>query len=424
MCGPTCEKWLYVDLAAQSIGAMVVGLPFSGSDERLRWLVDDCRPSLIVVEDRECLTKIRRAISPAHRGVSIIVAESDGELPGSSGNAVEMGFEAAEQLGASTPGHSETWSRHLDQRTPDEPMTIAYSSRPGAGPAKGALLTSRNIGCAWSRAFEPWRPNARDSVVVTSSLVDLSERALAIYFPIFFGSFTWLAENEPSIRQTISEVRPTLLLADSRAWSAEVSRLRLRIARGDWLKRTGCSLAARIRRRLHEQRRAGRNAAPWLRILDALGYVAVRRPLLSKVGYGRLRLALSAGDPLPTEIIRALQAWGVTLRQVYGLVECGGLAALQLDSDGDERRQLTPVPRTEVAAGLDGELLVRGDHVSVGYWGGSSPATDSDRWLHTGDLGQVLPDGSVRVLVHRDDSGVSANAEHETRGAPQEPREG
>uniref|UniRef100_A0A7S1VIL3 AMP-dependent synthetase/ligase domain-containing protein n=1 Tax=Grammatophora oceanica TaxID=210454 RepID=A0A7S1VIL3_9STRA len=149
----------------------------------------------------------------------------------------------------------------------------------------------------------------------------------------------------------------------------------------------------------------------------------------SKVIGGNLRMGLSGGGPLNAEVQRFIRtAFGFPFKQGYGLTEtCAGLT---MQADDDLRFGIAgyPIPSVEVKldscpdvcdkAGqpylstdvLDvngnpvfgrGEILVRGTNISMGYYMSPEKTAEvykADGWFHTGDIGQFMDDGSIRIV--------------------------
>jgi malonyl-CoA/methylmalonyl-CoA synthetase len=123
-----------------------------------------------------------------------------------------------------------------------------------------------------------------------------------------------------------------------------------------------------------------------------------RSPRLPELG--RLRLCVSGSAPLPAELHRALtERSGQEVLERYGMTET--LMNVSNPYDGERRPGSVglPLPGVEVRL-LEGEILVRGPNVFGGYWRRLDATTESfsDGWFRTGDLGDLDPDGYLRIL--------------------------
>ena len=122
-------------------------------------------------------------------------------------------------------------------------------------------------------------------------------------------------------------------------------------------------------------------------ILDKL----VRKKVKNNFG-GRLEAFISGGGPLDSQVGEALNALGLKTLQGYGLTEtspvvsCNLLNKVKVDTVG-------PIfPGVEVKLAEDGEILVKGENLMLGYWNNkeATEQTIKDGWLHTGDIGEFL----------------------------------
>jgi fatty-acyl-CoA synthase len=145
-------------------------------------------------------------------------------------------------------------------------------------------------------------------------------------------------------------------------------------------------------------------------------------PSFATIDVSRIRWLISGGAPLPRYIINAYQRRGITFKQGYGLTEVGvncfamtpEESRTKVGSIGrpmlfTEARLVDPA-MNDVQLGVVGELLLRGLHVSRGYWNNpeaTAAALDADGWFHTGDLARQDPDGCFYIAGRLKDMFIS-----------------
>ncbi len=144
-------------------------------------------------------------------------------------------------------------------------------------------------------------------------------------------------------------------------------------------------------------------------ILDKL----VRKKVKNNFG-GRLEAFISGGGPLDSQVGEALNALGLKTLQGYGLTEtspvvsCNLLNKVKVDTVG-------PIfPGVEVKLAEDGEILVKGENLMLGYWNNkeSTEQTIKDGWLHTGDIGEFDEDNYLKITDRKKDIIVSLGGDN------------
>ena len=120
---------------------------------------------------------------------------------------------------------------------------------------------------------------------------------------------------------------------------------------------------------------------------------------------GRIKYISYSGAAMPPRIMRFFELAGIPLIGSYGSTECGGVTLCGI---GENRpgNLGKPFPNVKVRIGADGEILVRGPTVSPGYFHNPEATRevfDDDGWFHTGDLGAVDADGSLRIIGRKKD---------------------
>lgn len=128
------------------------------------------------------------------------------------------------------------------------------------------------------------------------------------------------------------------------------------------------------------------------------------RPLRERAGLGRLRMFVSGAAPLPPEVFWGFTDLGWVMLEGYGLTETSPVVCANRPPKPNPGAVGWPLPGIEVRiaepdAEGNGEILVRGPNVMLGYFAQPQATADvmRDGWFATGDLGRVLPDGRIRI---------------------------
>ncbi len=123
--------------------------------------------------------------------------------------------------------------------------------------------------------------------------------------------------------------------------------------------------------------------------------------LLAKVGLDRCRLAITSTAPCRPEVHQFWAALGLPLFEVWGMSELTGPATAVPPDHHAEPSVGSALPGVEIKLGEDGELLVRGGNVMVGYFrdpAKTAETIDKDGWVHSGDIAELRPDGQYRII--------------------------
>lgn len=121
---------------------------------------------------------------------------------------------------------------------------------------------------------------------------------------------------------------------------------------------------------------------------------------------GRIKYVSYGGAAMPPRIMRFFDLIGIPLIGSYGTTECGGITLCGI---GENRpgNLGKPFPNVQIGIADDGEILVRGPTVTPGYFKDSEAtreAIDENGWYHTGDLGALDSDGSLRIIGRKKDT--------------------
>jgi len=407
-------EWLYTDLGVMSVAAVPNGIYTTDSARQVEYIVNDSGTRFLFVENEEQLDKILAVRDRCGELVKIFVYDMDG-LHAFRDEQV-MPFEALLELGERYDReHPDAFDRLVDVPRPDDLAILVYTSGT-TGPPKGAMLSHRNILFQLAYADFITDLHEGDQQLSFLPLCHIAERTFTVFNPLHTGSTVNFAESIDTVPENIREVAPALFFAVPRIWEKFYSGVALRMRDATRLGRFAYERAIGIGLRIAERRIAGR-PVPWplraaFRVADFLVLDNVKR----SIGLHRARGAATGAAPIAPELIRWYLALGINMIEVYGQTENTGLATA-MPSD---RTKLGSVgiarPGTEVRLSPEGEILLRGPHVFLGYYRKPEKTADTvvDGWLHTGDVGTIDADGFVHITDRMKDIIITAGGKNVT----------
>ncbi len=280
---------------------------------------------------------------------------------------------------------------------------IIYTSGTGGAP-RGVMLPHGSMLCNVDGAARVLNEDfGLDEDEVFLSFLPLShsyEHSGGQMLPIGVGAQIYYAEGLEKLASNIEEVRPTVMVVVPRLFEVLRARIMKQIEKQGKLanymmtRAMGIgSLKAQGRKRLRDK--------PMNLLIDK----ALRPKIRAKFG-GRMKAMVSGGAPLNPDIGVFFDAMGLTLLQGYGQTEAGPVVArnrpaagLKMDTVGP------PLHGVEVKIAEDGEILVHGELVMLGYWRNEAETARTlvDGWLHTGDIGHIDEAGRLVITDRKKD---------------------
>ncbi|WP_423833201.1 AMP-dependent synthetase/ligase [Streptomyces manipurensis] len=407
----TRVEWILSDLGVMCAGGAVTTIYPSTNADESAFILADSESRLLIAEDGAQLAKARerRADLPKLRHVVVMEAAdavpAEGDPEGWVLSLADLEAKGREHLAK----HPEAVDERIASITSQQLATLIYTSGTTGRP-KGVRLLHDN----WSYLAKAmvatgligkddvqylWLPLAHVfGKVLTSGQIE------AGHVTAVDGRIDKIIENLPVVQPTYMAAVPRIfekvyngVAAKARAaggakykifqWSAGVAREYAKVTQDNF-------------------RRTGRASAPFglttkHRIADALVYSKLRDAF-----GGKLRAAVSGASALAPDIGFFFSGAGIHILEGYGLTES---SAASFVNPGEAYRTGTvgkPLPGTEVRIADDGEVLLRGPGIMQGYHGQpekTAEVLESDGWLHTGDIGELSPDGYLRITDRKKD---------------------
>ena len=409
--GDNRPEWLFADLGAQGIGAVVVGVYATSPEAEVAYVLEHSGCVAAVVEDEEQLDKVLGAAArlPALRHAVIM------EPRGAAHHLAEGRAITFDRLLEMGRGESRTaFDRAAGALDPAAVAILVYTSGT-TGPPKGAMITHRNLteaGRAWS-ACMPVEPGTE--LLSYLPLCHIAERMFSIVLALTVGYTVSFGGGGESLIDDLRDVQPTFFFGVPRVWEKMLASVTIRMADASPLKRRTFEYWMQVGRRLGRRKLAGEPLSPWKRTLEALGWVMLYRPLRERLGLTRIRSALSGAAPIAPQVLEFFWCIGVGIGEGYGQTEGTAVATFMPQGRVKLGTVGTAVPGTELRIAEDGEILVRSACVFAGYFRNEEATratVDGDGWLHSGDVGELDGDGYLRITDRKKDIIITAGGKN------------
>jgi long-chain acyl-CoA synthetase len=216
------------------------------------------------------------------------------------------------------------------------------------------------------------------------------------------------------VGDALPHVRPTILPSVPRVYEKVHAAVQARFDAATGMKRRLIDWALPIGREVSRLEGEGKPVPATLRARHRLADRLVFAKVRERLG-GRLRIPISGGAPLAREIAEFFDAVGVRIVEGYGLTECTTAASTNTPTEYRFGTVGRPLPGCEVAIAADGEILLRSETVFQGYFKdpeATAAVLDADGWLRTGDVGELDPDGFLRITDRKKDILVTAGGKN------------
>jgi long-chain acyl-CoA synthetase len=401
--GENRPEWLYTDMGCMAAGGVTVGIYTTNAAEECGYILGHSEARIYVVEDEEQLDKALEVRGDLPRLMKIVVIETEGLRHFS--DPMVITFDELMELGRkhdeANPG---LFDERLASRGAEDVALLIYTSGT-TGPPKGAMLSHDNVIWTCKSLSLAVPVEETDELVSFLPLSHIAERMFSVYLPLQFKYTINFIENTDTVGENIVEISPTVMFAVPRIWEKYSSAIFIRMRDATWLKRLAFGAALKVGKRYARARLDKQGAGAGLRLLFNLLHFAVFNKLKERIGFERVRLAISGAAPISPEVLKFYHSIGVPLRQVYGQTEDAGPTCVH-QGELIEAENVGPrLPGVEVRIAEDGEILVRGRNVFKGYFKNpeATAETLADGWLHSGDVGVLDERGYLTITDRKKD---------------------
>ena len=381
------------DLGIVHAGGAAISVYNTLAPEQIEYVANHSEATVAFVEDEGFLEKflaIRKSTPKLRTIVLVRGSAPDGAM------TWESLLARGRELYAKEPKAFEQSWRAVG---PEDTVSLIYTSGT-TGPPKGVVYSHNNILWTLESVQRFW---AIEPQVLVSylPLAHVAERFTSQWRGIALGHEVWLCPDPNLLLPFLVEARPTFFVGVPRVWEKLMAGLQAGVAaEPDEAKRQMVQGAITAAIQAYRLRHEGKPVPDQL----AAG-VERAQPLFtllrSKVGLDKCTTAITSTAPCRPEVHEFWAALGMPLYEVWGMSELTGPATVVPMDDHQAPSIGKPMPGVEVRLGEDGELLVRGGNVMVGYYkepGKTADIIDKEGWVHSGDIAEPGPHGQFKIV--------------------------
>ena len=379
-------EWAVTDFATLAVGAADVPIYPTLTGEQIAAMITDAGCRIAVVSTRQQFDKLNsvRAQTPLERIVIMDAPAPEGAI------AFSSLIDDADVRGSERDATFDALVRSIE---PKDLATLIYTSGT-TGEPKGVTLTHGNIAANQSYAAADFDFNSTDACISFLPLSHITARALD-YVMYYSGAQVAYCSQFDKLPLAMREIRPTVIVGVPRVYEKIRQEVERRAALSPVKKRMlamAISLGFSYGDTVYDGRKP---ASPLWKLASKLVFSKV-----SEAFGGRVRIFVSGGAPLGIDTAKWFAAAGIALWEGYGLTETSPVIALNTPHRHRMGAAGFPLPNIELKLAADGELLVRGPSVFVGYWHkpeANSECFDAEGWFRTGDIAHIDADGFLFI---------------------------
>ena len=371
-------NWLIADISIMNAGGISVPIFTTYSADDYKYILEDCKPSLIIISNNSQLEKINKFIN--HNEVNIISFEKIDI------NSLLINDIFKENL------IDKKINNNLKR---NNPACIIYTSGTSGNP-KGVVLSHGGILANCEGAYDLLLPliKKKNPVFLTWLPLSHSYEHTVQFVQILIGAEIFYAESLEKLLTNMSVAKPTIMTAVPRFYQNLYNKININFNNQKGLKKKLIDLTIKLG--IKKLKKTKLNILE--KIMDLICEKLVRQKVKNQFG-GNLQAFVSGGGALDKKIGEFLNSIGLPTLQGYGLTEASPVVSCNVP-DKIQVETVGPPFRTNlVRIAHDGEILIKGENVMIGYWNKKKETDEiiKNGWLHTGDIGEINNEGNLKI---------------------------
>jgi long-chain acyl-CoA synthetase len=369
-----CMEWLLADFGILYAGGVVVPMFATTADDQIQFIFANSEAKLVFVDDVKCAAHVRTAVPNAP---PIVAFDDDGA----------GGFAALVRAGEALGQDAAALEAYHHGIALDDLAVLIYTSGT-TGEPKGVMLSHRNLVANTVNTFDPATSAQHEGQVALSVLpfAHIFEHANALGY--LYNHLIHYVTTPERLLEDIRVIRPAFVAFVPRIFERVIAGIIGKARDAGGIKAKLVPWAIGVGSAYERAKRDG-GLSPLLRLKRMVANTLVLSKIRPTMGLDRLEYVVSGSAPLHRDTALAFAAMGLNILEGYGLTETSPTVTVNHPADNELGSVGTPVRGVEVKIAGDGEVLVKGPNVMLGYY--KLPREDqpftADGWFQTGDIG-------------------------------------
>ena len=393
-------EWMASDIAIMSNKLISVPNYTTYTSRDFEHILNDCQPAGLIVSNKNLLQTILTASEKVQYNFKFILCFDNFE-----DNSISNLVFLKDLLVINDNNHRDK----IKEIKREDPACIIYTSGTQGLP-KGVILSHGGILSNCEGAYELLKTiKSPDLTFLTWLPLSHSYEHAVQFVQIILEAKVFYNKSIETLLPTIKIAKPHIMTAVPRFYNNLHAKMMINLKNQSNFKQNLFNKTIQLGTKKFKNIKLSFIDEIINSILDKL----VRKKVKNNFG-GRLEAFISGGGPLDRQVGEALNALGLKTLQGYGLTEtspvvsCNLLNKVKVDTVG-------PIfPGVEVKLSEDGEILVKGENLMLGYWNNkeATEQTIKDGWLYTGDIGEFDEDNYLKITDRKKDIIVSLGGDN------------
>ena len=379
-------EWLICDIAIMNAGGVTVPLFTTYSESDYKYIINDCKPKVCIISNNEQFKKVKNYIKDETIFISIEKFDEN----------VVCFNEIFEKIFIDYPKEIDQMKNLYNKNIKRNDLACIIYTSGTTGNPKGVMLSHGGILSNCEGAREILDPLVKEQSPVFLTWLPLSHsyEHTVQYVQIYLGAKIFYAESLEKLLSNMAVAKPTIMTAVPRFYQNLYSKIFLNFSKQKGFKKNLIENTIRLGTKKLKNERLNFKE----KIINFLCENLVRRKVKSQFG-GKLKAFVSGGGALDQKIGEFLNSIGLPTLQGYGLTETSPVVSCNIPGKIKIETVGPPFKTNEVKIAEDGEILVKGENVMLGYWNMKNETDEiiKDGWLHTGDIGEITDDGNLKI---------------------------